>query len=304
MVNSKLALAAVAAVALAPGCGGSGPKAPRIPAARAGPPKPPSPGAVVQGKEAGKLAVALAAAPASGKRLRLTATVVGQDANGVDGLGVTFRARGSKGAGDGRGTACGSGCYTALVPPVGKPLRVSVTVTGEGDQNLEFRMPSRWPAPSAAAFVRRATRAYLALRSASYVEWLSSGSGTGIVTRWKQVAPDRLEYRIRGGAAGIVIGTRRWDATSGSNWRESETQRIPNPVPIWSTNRVADAHVLRSGRGFRVVSFFNPSFPAWFTVHFDRRTLRPKSLSMTAPAHFMRHVYTSFDSSLRIVPPR
>ena len=52
-----------------------------------------------------------------------------------------------------------------------------------------------------------------------------------------------------------------------------------------------------------MVSLLNRSIPAWFTISLDRKLL-PRSLDMTAAAHFMHHDYLSFNRPLRIEPPR
>ena len=52
------------------------------------------------------------------------------------------------------------------------------------------------------------------------------------------------------------------------------------------------------------VSFADPTIPAWFTVSFDRRTLRPRVLHMTAAAHFMVGRYLTFNRPRTIRPPR
>ena len=122
-------------------------------------------------------------------------------------------------------------------------------------------------------------------------------------------APNEVEYRIRGGADAIVIGTRRWDRDrAGAPWRRS--QQLPAlrvPLPAWGS-RATNAYVLRDtsvgGRPAWVVSFANPSTPAWFTAVIDRATYRPLQLHMTAAAHFMTHRYLEFDRPLTIEPPR
>lgn len=268
------------------------------------PAKPPPPGAVVLGKEDGKLAVGLAARPVPGGRVELTATVVNSDNTGVNGLEVTFRLIGATGETRGPGYACGSGCYTALSPSVGKPIVARVTLTGKAVSALDFPLPARWPAPEAAVLVRRATAVYRRLRSVSYVERLSSGPGVQVVSTWKQVAPDRFQYTIRKGPAGIVIGKTRWDKTSPSgSWVKSTLQPLRVPASIWGKHPI-DVRLIRNTRSEHVVSLFDPSLPAWFTIRFDRKTLHPVSLQMTAAAHFMRHRYLSFNRSLRVEPPR
>ncbi len=66
---------------------------------------------------------------------------------------------------------------------------------------------------------------------------------------------------------------------------------------------MSNAHLVRAGRSVLVVSMLNRSLPAWFTIRFDRRTLRPLSLEMTAAAHFMHQRYTSFNRPLEIRGP-
>ena len=58
------------------------------------------------------------------------------------------------------------------------------------------------------------------------------------------------------------------------------------------------------GRPVWVVSFVNPTIPAWFTAWVDRGSYRTLQLRMTAAAHFMFHRYVAFDRPLRIEPPR
>jgi hypothetical protein len=122
-------------------------------------------------------------------------------------------------------------------------------------------------------------------------------------------APNQLEYRIRGGADAVVLGTRRWDRDRpGAPWHRS--QQLPAlrvPLPAWGSE-ATNAYLLRNGRvdgrPVWVVSFANPTTPAWFTAWIDRATYRPLRLQMTAAAHFMTHRYVAFNQPLRIVPPR
>jgi len=299
-----LLVAVAVLTALPPGRNAAAATRSRAAIAEPKPPKPPPPDAVVLAKEDGKLAVALAARAVPGGRVELTATVVSPDNTGVDGLGVSFRLIGATGETQGPGYACGSGCYTALSPSVGRPLVARVTLAGKTVSSVEFPLPSHWPAPEAAALVRRATRAYRRLRSVAYVERLSSGPGVKVISTWTQVAPDRFQYTIPKGPAGIVIGKTRWDKTTPSgSWIKSSLQPLRVPAPIWGKHPT-DVRLLRSTRSTREVAFFDRSLPAWFTIRFDRRTLHPISLEMTAAAHFMRHRYLSFNKPLRVQPPR
>jgi copper transport protein len=300
-----LVVAVAVLTALPPGRNAAAATQANLPPVAAGPPVLPPPGPLVLAKEDGKLAVGLAAEPKPGGRTRLTATILGSDNTGVGGLGVTFVLRGTAGTRLESASPCGSGCYTAVSTNPGKPLAVRVSLAGRTSSAVRFQLPARWPAPPAAALLRRATRAYKDLRSISYVERLSSGPGSGVTSIWKEVAPDRFSYRIPGGAAGIVIGGRRWDRSSASaEWVPSTLQPVRVPVPIWGTgSRPTNVRLLSATRSAVTVSFLDRSLPAWFRVRFDRRRLRPFSLEMTAAAHFMHHVFRSFDRPLRIVPP-
>jgi hypothetical protein len=176
-----------------------------------------------------------------------------------------------------------------------------------GSHPVTFTLPAS-PRPGAAV-VARAARATRALRSLVYLESLRSGPTGGLLTTWRLKAPNQLEYRIRGGADAVILGTRRWDRNRpGTPWRRS--QQLPAlrvPLPAWGS-RATNAYVLGEstvrGHPVWVVSFANPTIPAWFTAWVDKRTSRPLLLRMTAAAHFMFHRYTAFNEPLTITPPK
>ncbi|MFL6012358.1 MAG: copper resistance CopC/CopD family protein [Gaiellaceae bacterium] len=252
-----------------------------VAAVASGPPPPPAKEMVVQAQEAGDLAVALAVRPPGEEVI-----VLGPDGQGVNGVSVTIN-----GVAAG---ACGAGCYGAFVP-----LRGTATVRVNG-RELRFRIPAH-PRP-AGALVARATRTFRALRSVRYVERLASSPRNRVVADFTLERPNRLEYRIRGGASGIVIGARRWDRTGNGRWLSSPQQPTPQPEPIWA-GHVTNAFVLEQTPQSYVVAFMKPLGPTWFTVRFDRRTLLPRDLRMTTAAHFMRHRYTGFDEPPTITAP-
>lgn len=249
-------------------------------AAATGPPPLPPRDAVVLAQEDGDDGVTLAAQPD-----RILVTIFDGQGLGVNGLDVAVAGTPA--------TSCGAGCYEAQTNVRGA---VPVVV---GGKRLMFHLPRRTPA--GAALVARAGRTFRSLRSVTYVERLASSPSERIVTTFRLEAPDRVEYRIHGGASGIVIGTRRWDGNNG-NWTRSASTVLPQPTPAWGT-RVTNAHVLGRTRDAVVVSFLNPVIPAWFVARLDPRTLRPHTLEMTATAHFMHHTYTRFNTPRRIFPP-
>jgi len=256
------------------------------------PPPPPS-GALVLARELGSRAVALAVGPGR----RLTATVLSGAGGGESGLGVSFRVGGKTIP----SRSCGAGCYRADGP--GRPGRVDVLVAGG---SAPFSLPKA--APSAVAIVRRAGNVFRRLHSLVYTESLRSKPTGGIVTTWKFVAPNRMSYDIKGGAAAVVIGERRWDRIKpGGPWtRSSQIPALTVPQPTWT--RSMNARLLGrasvDGSPVWVVSFVDPTIPAWFTTWIDRSNYRALRLRMTAAGHFMFHRYLEFNAPLKIVPPK
>jgi hypothetical protein len=250
-------------------------------------------GALVLASEAGSRAVALAV----GKG-RLTATVLAPSGSPESGLSVSFRADNRETKAD----TCGAGCYTAAVP---RAARVEVLL-GSGSP-VSFRLPAR--ARPGGSIVARASRVFRGLKSVEYVESLRSTPKRGLVTTWRMQAPDRVAYRIDNGASAVVIGTRRWDRQSpGAAWRKSEQEpKLSVPAPAWG-DRAVNAHVLGTatvdGRPVWVVSFVNPTVPAWFTAWIDRSSYRTLRLRMTAASHFMFHRYVEFNKPVGIAAPK
>lgn len=251
------------------------------------PPPPPPAGAVVLAREAGPLGVAVAV-----EERRITATVLSPAGGGLSGLDVRI---------DGtRAKACGSGCYAVAATP-GRSTSVEIAGFGPA-QRVAFELPVR--APAADALVRRARAAYRALRSVSYRERLASDTQHVLVASWTLEHPNRIEYSIVGGGAqGIVIGRERWDRDKpGARWVASAQTPLPQPATLWTY--AANAHVLAQTRTTTIVSFVDPTIPAYFTVAFDRRTQLPRVLHMTAAAHFMTDSYLAFNEPRAIRPPR
>lgn len=248
------------------------------------PPAPPPAGALVLAQEDGRYGVALALV---GRRARVI--VLDPSGGAATGLDVSVDGHAA--------TSCGRGCYSAAT--ANSAGRISVTVAGG---TVAFDVPRR--APAATATIRRATRRFRSLRSVAYVERLSSGSGASIVTRWRVEAPNRASYAIAGGPQAVIVGGTRWDRTrAGAHWQRSEISPLELPEPVWG-DESTNAHLLAATPATVTLSWANPSIPAFFTATFDRRTLHPLTLRMTAAAHFMRHRYLEFNEPRRIRPPR
>jgi copper transport protein len=247
-----------------------------------GPPPLPARGMVVQAREDGDSGVALAVHPPGAE-----VVVLGPDGQGVNGLTVEIAGRPAG--------PCGPGCYGAFAS-FGR--RVTVSVDG---RKLAFRLPRKLR--PAASLVAGATAAFRRLRSVDYLERLASSPRNRVVSAFTLESPNRLEYRIRGGASGIIIGSRRWDRSPGGKWEPSTQTPTPQPEPIWA-GHFTNAYLLATTPSTYVVSFLKPIGPAWFTVVLDRRTLLPRTLRMTTTSHFMTHSYTRFNAPRTIRPPR
>jgi hypothetical protein len=237
---------------------------------------------IVQGRESGDLAIALAVAWPGAELVALD-----QDGSAVNGLRVLL--------GGVEARSCGNGCYGAFLTPA---RRVRVSVNG---RVTTFRVPAK--PRRADAIVARATAAFRRLRSVEYIERLASSPRNKIVSHFTLERPNRLMYEIRGGADGIIIGPRRWDRARGGKWIPSPQELTPEPEPIWGAGHVTNAYLLETTATTYVVSFMNPLAPVWFTISLDRRTLLPRSLRMTAAAHFMMHRYIRFNGPRKIRAP-
>jgi hypothetical protein len=248
-------------------------------------PPPPPRGAVVLAQELGPLGIGLAIEPH-----RLTATVLSPAGGGLNGLDVRV---------DGTlARACGQGCYDVEATP-GRTVNVEVGGFGT-TQQTSFTVPpfSR----VATDLLRRAHTAYRSLRSVAYLERLAYDPDHAITTLWRLERPNRVSYSIAGGAEGIVIGARRWDRNKrNAPWHESAQTPLPQPATLWDA--ATNAHVIADDGITKTVSFADSGIPAFFTVVLDAKTLLPRSLQMTASAHFMSERYTSFNDPRKIFPP-
>jgi hypothetical protein len=100
------------------------------------------------------------------------------------------------------------------------------------------------------------------------------------------------------GSEGIVIGGRRWDRLPGGSWVGSPQTPIRVPSAYW-TARASNVYFVSDDE----LTFYDPTFPAWFRLRFDPATGRTLTLRMVGAAHFMDHVYSGFDRPVSISPP-
>lgn len=240
------------------------------------PPRLPPRNAVVDARELGTLAVAVAR---SGRLA--TVTLVGQDGTGQSGRDVRIDRRPA--------VSCGAGCYRDRARP--GPLFVTV-----GGRTIRFDITPA--APAAAPLLDRVTRTYRSSRSIVFEESLRSAPGNGELTLFQLQSPNRLAYRIRGGPQAVVIGGRRWDRPNATgHWLETQQTPIAVTQPYWQ--HPTNVHLV----GPHTLTFLDRSIPAWFTVTLDAQDRLPDRVGMTAAAHFMVDRYRGYDVPLELSPP-
>jgi hypothetical protein len=288
--------AALSLLVAATGCGGGG-ESTTTPAEEVP--------TTVFGRQARELAVGIAA-ERRGRHVDVATTVLAQDGTRRHGLRVALAAR------DGPwvpAPPCGPGRYCGAVAVEGaQPLiRVRLARPNGPTSTVAVRLP-RSPQPERAAAVVHASGAALrGLQSLIVNERLAAGPPyRPLVTQFTYVAPDRMSYRITGGGESVVIGSHRWDRSSASGrWIASRQEPIEVPATDW--RRVRDASLLgtgrRDGREVELVSFYDPTVPAWFEAEIDVATALPLRLQMIGAAHFMTHTYGAFNAPLKILPP-
>jgi hypothetical protein len=287
------AFAAFLLVAVA-GCGGDGdpePAAPKVPT-------------TVFGRQARELAVGVAA-QRRGQKVSIRTTVFNQNGSPRRNLDVGLQGAGGWVTSE----PCGAGRYCGEVAVRGaRPqLRVRLTRPAGGVSTLSLRLPPSPEPERAARLVRASGAAFRSLRSVIVDEVLGSGPPyPPLVTQFSYLAPDRLSYQIAGSGEAVVIGSYRWDRENDrSRWQRSIQEPVDVPAPDW--NSVRDASVLgtsmRDGRRVDIVSFYDPTVPAWYEAELDRQTELPLWLRMTAAAHFMTHRFGGFNAPITILPP-
>jgi hypothetical protein len=223
----------------------------------------------------------------------------------ASGLGVTLDS-------DGRAAPvrrCGPACRSAAVDlRGGETLSVAVATAGsDGGATARFRVPAL-PAPDAAGEVDRVQRAMHALRTYQLDETLRPAAVPLQVTYAFQ-APDRLSYRVSGGAETVIVGPTEYtrDGPAGP-WHVQALPPVGVPSFVWDGAPVVAARSLGAAAdgatALRALSFYEDldGTPVWFELDVDGRDLVERA-SMRAQAHFMTHRYRDFDAPLTVAVP-
>jgi hypothetical protein len=148
----------------------------------------------------------------------------------------------------------------------------------------------------------RATANFRALRSLRVLNVLESRPGHAITTDFVVQAPDRLAFRVRGGASARIIGTTRYDRQPGHDWIRSETPRSKVPDAFWAPGAEA-VYVAGGDRSTTQLTLVLPNGPTFFRLWIDRETRQVVRLRMVTAAHFMREREYDQNSAPPVEPP-
>jgi copper transport protein len=266
----------------------------------------PSRGDVTLGAQAGQTLVGLTVDPAVPGMNTLTLYVSSVDGPAGAGMpGVTALV-------DGRNVplrTCGHTCRSGRVGLIGRQS-ISVRVAGSQGGTAAFQLPSL-PARDGSALLTAARAHMGGLHSVTLHETLTGGTGTTIMTDYREVAPDALAWTQPDGSTTIVVGAIRYARSQpGGPWTvETGNPTVSEPAFSWGLFAPdMGAYVLGSSPvgavQTTVISFFagSSATPVWFRFYVDAHDLVQRA-DMSAPGHFMTQTFANFDAPLRITKP-
>jgi copper transport protein len=192
-------------------------------------------------------------------------------------------------------------CFTATVPRGPRPLPVQVRQPGRAPVAATVQLPS-FAAPEGTGLLRRATANFRALRSLRVLNILESAPGHAVTTDFTVQAPDRVEFSVRGGGAGRIIGTTRWDRQPGHDWVRSQTPSSKVPDAFWAPGAEA-VYVAGGDRSTTQLTLVLPGGPTFFRLWVDRATDQVVRLRMITAAHFMREREYDQNRAPPVEPP-
>jgi copper transport protein len=200
---------------------------------------------------------------------------------------------------------CGPACRAADVDLLGgETLSAAV---GPGGGSATFHVPAL-PAPDARGLVDGAVRRMHELRAFRLDETLQPARPPLSVAYAFQ-APDRLSYRVSGGAETVIVGPTEYSRDGPSApWRSQVLPPVQVPSFVWDGAAIVTPRALGSldedGRTLQLTSFYESQdgVPVWFELAVDGQGLVERA-AMRAQAHFMTHRYHDFDAPLTIEPP-
>lgn len=205
--------------------------------------------------------------------------------------------------------SCGIGCRR--FDAGASEVEIAGRLTEDGSVH-QFALTARWKSQSsrdARALIRETQTRMQALRSLRADEQIAVNATVGTRTSFESRSPDRLSFGAANGAAGVIIGRRRWSKASASaEWAgptmDSERYRTKDSFDWVALARFA--WLLESPKSSRMirVALMNPAEPVWYELQVDRDSKLVIREKMTSPGHFMKTRYFDFNSPIKITPPR
>jgi hypothetical protein len=192
-------------------------------------------------------------------------------------------------------------CYQAPLSAAAATVVVSVRRPGHPPVTAHLQMPAADARP-AAGLLRRAARAFRALRSLRAENVLASAPGRSVSTTYFVQAPDRLAIYVHGGDHARIIGTNRWDRRANGTWRRSATAPVRQPDPFWAPTAEA-VYVSGHSRGIVQLTLVQPGGPTFFRLWIDRKSHVVVRLRMVTTAHFMSERELDLNRAPPVVPP-
>lgn len=205
--------------------------------------------------------------------------------------------------------SCGIGCRRFDAVPSEDEIAGRLTENGAVKQ---FVLSGRWKSQSsrdARALIREIQARMQALRSLRADEKIAVNATIGTQTAFESRSPDRLSFGAANGAAGVIIGRRRWSrAPASAEWigptvdferyrTKDSFDWVANARFVWLLDSPKDSQTIR-------VALMNPAEPVWYELQVDRKSKLVIREKMTSPGHFMKTRYFDFNSPITIVPPR
>lgn len=205
--------------------------------------------------------------------------------------------------------SCGVGCRRFDAGASEDEIAGRLTEDGTVHQ---FALPAPWKNQSsrdARALIRETQTRMQALRSLRADEQIAVNTTVGTRTSFESRSPDRLSFGAANGAAGVIIGRRRWSrAAASAEWIgptvDSERYRtkdsfdwVANARFAWLLDSPKDSQTIR-------VALMNPAEPVWYELQVDRKSKLVIREKMTSPGHFMKTRYFDFNKPIKIAPPR
>lgn len=205
---------------------------------------------------------------------------------------------------------CGPGCRSfSRLDSGSQALEVAVWEAGRWHS---VRLPARWqPAGSARAreLLTRAQDTMRALPSLRETERVTSGPGTGAVTRYRLRAPDRLAFATDQGVAAVRVGTGEWLRVPGGSWRRRESAGRFSTRAWWRWTPYAQTVQLigrrpEGGRAITEIALMDPTTPVWIRLWIDARSGRVGRERMVSRARLTTSRFWDVGGDVEIRAPR